>query len=64
MINALSSINLRYLPNLRSRSFHDTLSSGLKDERILISFYGDSNVGKSTLLNAILGNRLVKKFMH
>ena len=59
MINTMSSIRMSY-PNLCEQDSLQALRSALANKRILISFYGDSNVGKSTILNAIMGDRFVE----
>ena len=59
MINTMSSIRMSY-PNLCQQESLEALRLALANKKIFISFYGDSNVGKSTVLNAIMGDRFVE----
>ncbi len=56
IIDGLESLNEVFNGKLLPLKEFKETKHQLSQKEVLISYFGDSNVGKSTLLNAILGN--------
>ncbi len=53
----MKHLNTSYLNTLLTLEIFSDVESQLRNPEVLISVYGDSNVGKSTLINSIIGDR-------
>ena len=56
MVENLDQVNEVYDDKLLHKGILQVMKLQIREKEVLISFYGDSNVGKSTILNSIMGN--------